>query len=312
MKNFNKTRFGSYGKWDLAINKGMYKNATIIIICLFLGVTILGFLISATSTHVFSPSVPVVSAMMFRTATMNVFSWMSKIFTWSMIIMSGYLFHNMLTKQGRIMELTVPATAQEKYCWHVLINIFGTMALCLICIEVCDAIYALLSLCVIGSDAVMSFWSIIVNPTNLITGMVAGKINFNGMSPEDIDIIKSAIGEFTPLIRITWIVEINRIFFLTGVFALVNSIKYKNNIPVTILILIILVIALIIALIPVMAFAFSHLYETGPEVLVPEIMHNIRNTVYVLFGTEALAGIICWIMSWKNFKKAQLVNSFNK
>lgn len=55
----------------------------------------------------------------------NMGSWMMFSFLFVMPIICGYTFHNLLTKQSRIRELTLPATNGEKFLFHALITVGG-------------------------------------------------------------------------------------------------------------------------------------------------------------------------------------------
>ena len=46
-------------------------------------------------------------------------------FVVAMPIICGYMFHNLLTKQSRIKELTLPASNGEKFLFHALVTIGG-------------------------------------------------------------------------------------------------------------------------------------------------------------------------------------------
>ena len=72
--------------------------------------------------------------------------------TLMMAIFAGCWAHNLRNKQGRITELTLPATNLEKFTWHALLMLVGGFALSLIGLLTADGFNALLTLLVYGAD----------------------------------------------------------------------------------------------------------------------------------------------------------------
>lgn len=61
-----------------------------------------------------------------------------------MVSMCCYTFHSLLTRQGRINELTLPATNAERFTWHVLFTIVGTAAAFALSVVAADLINVLM------------------------------------------------------------------------------------------------------------------------------------------------------------------------
>ena len=151
MDSFSKARFLAYGKWDYTVSKSLYRNAAIVILVLFTGTTLLTFLCNQSFATIG------IESKVFN--TYQSIGWLHNIAQWSVAIMSGYLFHNMVAKNTRIMELTLPATVKEKFWWHVAVNIGGTLAVCIVGIILSDIIQMLLTLILNGADSVTTIFS---------------------------------------------------------------------------------------------------------------------------------------------------------
>jgi hypothetical protein len=64
------------------------------------------------------------------------------------IITSGYIFHNLLTKQGRINELTLPATNLERFLWHVVVIVIGVQVVWFVGVVCSDLLHSLFRLAI--------------------------------------------------------------------------------------------------------------------------------------------------------------------
>lgn len=314
MEKLNKIRFGNYAKWDFAINKKLYKNAAITIVSLFLGVTVIGFV----GNYIASSCLGIAGFdyRMFEVGVFQVTGWLWNLMEWTISISAGFLFHNMLTKQGRIMELTTPATMEEKFWWHVLMNVGGAIALCIFTYLACDAIYAILTAIFVGPDAVTSLFCYYLHDYSfdeIFNVAITSKDVQN-----DINIINAVKEVFRPLFYIIPLFVIAKLTFSTGLFGFINSIKYKNNIPMTLLtFLIIIVIFVVIIIVFTASFILPRAMAdcSSPEVeseLAVSLLNAIFGFIYSLMGIEFIAGICLWIGTWKNYKKSQVITAGNK
>lgn len=120
MKTFDINRFFQVVKWDFAINRPFYtKAALLIFFCMSLPLFIT--LLLSLGIKVFSDTD------ISPTSLVDCCSYIvvQMIFVYTTTIACGYTFHNLLTRQSRIMELMLPASNIEKFCCHALVTILG-------------------------------------------------------------------------------------------------------------------------------------------------------------------------------------------
>ena len=204
MKQFNFHRFINVARWDLTINSKFYLRSSILVValCCF----------------------PILMSNLYALLTGNYFAWgdgfdkiepyvlmISMVGMFYSIIASGYMFHNLVSKQGRINELTLPATNLEKFVWHFLVIAVGTLVVW--------------NIGVVSADLLHSFFRIgFSSETRSITAEIFSteftwkaykEVRFHGYY-------------LMPLFAIF-------IYSFARTFSLVNAWKYKHNIPLTVL-----------------------------------------------------------------------------
>jgi len=315
MDTFNKERFLAYGKWDYTINKSLYRNAAIVILVLFVGTTILSFLIHQ-AFGVLGPEIEEIN-------TYQITSWMSNITKCSLAIMAGYLFHNMLTEKTRIMELTLPATVQEKFWWHVAVCIGGTFVVCVVGYIVSDIVLMLLSLIFMGPEYVNSIIvTIFTCDLEIETIMQHLNIyrNFERDGIFDKEGGREFVEAFTNFMNKTvyyaWALGVLSYAFYTGIFAYVNSRKYRHNIPLTIVILICIGIGIGILAVVGCVIWFAAIANNPNEIKImmgdltfaTALIEKILIWVLVIYAVEGIISALLWIGTYRNYKKATLTN----
>ena len=204
MKYFNFHRFLNVARWDLTINSKFYLRSSILVValCCF----------------------PVLMYYLYALLTGNYFAWgagndriepfvlmISLVGMFYAIIASGYMFHNLVTKQGRINELTLPATNLEKFVWHFLVIAVGTTLVW--------------NIGIVCADLLHSFFRIgFGSHTRSITAEFLSA-EFTWKVYKD---FKLQGYYLMPLMSIL-------IYCFVHTFSLVNAWKYKHNIPLTVL-----------------------------------------------------------------------------
>jgi len=214
------------------------------------------------------------------------------------VIFAGCTFHNLRNKQGRISELTLPATNLEKYIWHLgLVIIGGTLAiiLSLVC---SDALNALLNLIFHPLD----YQSSIIY--TIYEFMLFRHTTINGISLAD---MKEMQGLLSALRFMSIAMSVSGFAF----FVLGNAIKYKYNIILTYI-----------------TFEFSVSIITISAIFIIKSLHDNCSLNFIQTEEEALAyikatlniiaifnylltGIYFWL-SYKLYKKAQITSGWNK
>lgn len=231
MKNFDKMRFCNFGKYDLAINRKFYRNILLIILVGSLGITISGFFgrwmmwneqvkiaercgITIQQLMESSGGASVYWHYSFIGSTVTI---LAAYLVFVYILLGGCWAHNLRNKQGRINELTLPATNLEKYTWHLALTLGGGFVACLASLAICDVVNFVLSYCVFPHEGL--FTSMI---GQLILPFIDDKLLNVGPWTEIVYIAKKLI----------WLVA-GAVFYAVSLYVLGNAIKYKWNIILT-------------------------------------------------------------------------------
>ncbi|MBP5375793.1 MAG: hypothetical protein J6Y38_05615, partial [Bacteroidaceae bacterium] len=106
----NTTRFINVARWNFAINRAQYMKLALSLF-LIMSAPLLFFILKTIWVSAISGSTELALASVPGT---SLGTWMSASFIFVLPILAGYTFHNLLTKQTRIKELTLPASNGEK------------------------------------------------------------------------------------------------------------------------------------------------------------------------------------------------------
>ena len=294
MENFNRQRFCNYAKWDLTINNGFYRNLTLVIFFTLLGITACSFLMR-WGTYSMTNYIETLSGL--GTTGSILFSTLA----FELLVTSGCVLHPLRNKQGRITNLTLPATSLEKYLWHICACVVGAVIIGVISIAVCDAFNALMTIGVLGTDAVNSLFAATFNPMNwagynilvFINNSEADSIYFEGLFHA------IALGFYAMAI------------LQSGIYTFGNAVKYKYNIPITYVILQFIGIALFI----IFMVTTITLGESDSERfcnLAENVIESLSTIAYVVDALFIVLAIALYVMAYKRYTKAQLISPFNK
>ena len=139
--NFDKNRFANFAKYDLTINKAFFRNLLLVTIAGAVGIAMMGFIARYNIYHDVASNlsewntVPEPGEFSHYTFNYLTASYEICFFLVMMSIFAGCWAHNLRNKQGRIIELTLPATNLEKFTWHTLLMLVGGFVLCLVSID---------------------------------------------------------------------------------------------------------------------------------------------------------------------------------
>lgn len=180
MKAFSFDRFLNVARWDLTINRKFYiRQISVIAGCVLVPI-IFSYLRSVYSFLMMSDSISFseyksIAAIAFHDVQGYAY-YFGIIFICAMIQMLCYMFHNLTTKQGRIIELTLPATNQERFLWHVVCKVLGTVLVFTASVVLADLVHVILGWSMFGITDPQSLtcatWEIHAKDSELI--------NFNG------------------------------------------------------------------------------------------------------------------------------------
>ena len=156
MKQFEFRRFAAVARWDLSVNSKFYTRSAILMMVFISTPIVLFYLYNMLFNGM----------LLDGNTSDNVedFDWiLVRIGSAYAIISSGYMFHNLLTRQGRISELTLPATNLERFLWHVAVIVIGVPLVFFCGVVVADFLHFLFRLTIANADiqslTAMYYWA---------------------------------------------------------------------------------------------------------------------------------------------------------
>lgn len=285
MKSFNFKRFLNVARWDLSVNSKFYTRSAIMMMA-FISTPIVLFYLYNMLTKGF---------LLMGNTSDNVEGFAMTIgligIAYS-VISAGYMFHNLLTKQGRISELTLPATNLERFVWHAVVILIGVPLVFFCGVVVADFLHFLFRLMITNADiqslTAAYYWSDFEGWHNATPGLE--------------DFMEDYGYELVTTIFIWGACY-------TRSFSLFNAWKYKYNIPITFLFYFILwtVLPLILLFIGTMFFSEENVMDFM-EWFKDANPHNIIIGMGIV-GLLVYIGI--WLLTYRLYSRAQLTTKRN-
>ena len=282
MKYFNFHRFINVARWDLTINSRFYLRSSLLVVALCCFPILLVDLYA-----ILSGNVDVSREVKYNT---NIFVGLISLVGCSYsVIASGYMFHNLVTKQGRINELTLPATNLEKFIWHFLVIAIGTQIVWFAGVICADLLHSFFRL------DFPTFLGISSQTHSMTFQFFDGYFNLRELRYQDY--------YMTPLVMLM-------VYCFIRTFSLMNAWKYKHNIPLTILLHFVLnnVLGLIIIIFVTSKFANSRAFMEFIEKLDGLNPDAIIVGLYVFFAL-LYCGIL--YLTYHLYTRAQLTTKRN-
>ena len=310
MGTFNTKRFANYANFDLTINKNFYRNLALVLFFTIVGVVVFSFFMRWLTYQVSAPS------QIYNDLTLTSFV-VIVIMQFSLYIAGGCTLHPLRNKQGRITNLTMPATNLEKYSWHVLICVVGAIVVSVLSIAIADLINYLMTIAVFkDTEGVQSlFVNVFSNTTGTAIQNFTNQMHasMNGVTVTDPTYVSPENEMLGNILNASMFATWASIFCHTSIYAFANSLKYKFNIPLTYI------------LMQVIGFIFGMLMLIGmiwltsriermdiDEETIRAFFEHFHIYLYVWGGLTILAGIGLWTWAYKRYTKAQLCNKLNK
>lgn len=294
----NTKRMLKFGRYDLTINKVFYRNMALMSAGIGVGISLLGFFgrwlvyKSAGGSGDYMQSI-YMNTFASPTLTPLTSLMLTAAFGLLLCIFAGCTFHTLRKKQGRINELTLPATNAEKYCWHVLLSLGGGLLLAVGMLLSADVINLLLTLLVYGSDATLSL-TLRVFENLTLSG--ANDSAFTG--PAGDSSILTAFRVCTILASLSQIC-----IYIYG-----NSVKYRFNILITYgVMMAISTVLYILGIVLVICFSDSLANMTAGQ-----IYNGVTGLLYAVAAIATIAGGLGIWRSYKRYCKAQISARFNR
>ena len=282
---FSFKRFINVARWDLSVNSKFYTRSAIMMMA-FISTPIVLFYIYNMLTKGF---------LLMGNTSDNVESFAMTIGLIGLaysVISAGYMFHNLLTKQGRISELTLPATNLERFLWHAVVILIGVPLVFFCGVVVADFLHFLFRLMITNADI-----------QSLTAAYYWGDFEgWHNATPGLEDFMEDYGYELVTTIFIWGACY-------TRSFSLFNAWKYKYNIPITFLFYFILwtVLPLVLLFIGTMLFSEENVMDFM-EWFKDANPHNIIIGVGIV-GILVYIGI--WLLTYRLYKRAQLTTKRN-
>ena len=307
----NTSRLLNFGKYDYTINKSFYRNITLTTIFGSVGIAITGFLgrylefkgamtmgidRSGMSEEEMYESIKMVTDPSSTPGTC--FAILSFCLT-MMCIFAGYAFHNLRNKQGRITELTLPATNLERWTWHVLATLVGGILISCVSVLAADAVNAIANLMAYGTHIQSSLTAIVAK---MVAIHITSDTTYLGTGASGLIFTQSTfLWSFRIMMYSIVLAQISAYIF--G-----NSLKYKYNIIIT-------YIALqVVGMFGIICFSLllAHIDASNIDIYVEG---GTELFIYFFWAVTAIAliagALLCW-GSYRNYCNAQITSRLNK
>ena len=290
MKNFDIRRFCAVARWDLIINRAFYnKMAMVIAACSILPVlfyyAIENLEMVMNSDGVDKPYPSFLMALDLISVFISVFSGIA------LTVVLGFMFHNLRNRQGRIAELTLPASNIERFLWHAFVVLVGAHVWFLMSVGLAEILNAIL-VAVTFNFGDYEYVS--------LTAKVCD--NFYKTLPTAMVFDESFhLGAYVAIILSS--------LLSISVYPLINAWKYRHNIAYTILFYI-LAWLLLIVLISVCAVC---LWDAADFLYIISFFEDVPSWCLLLVLDVFLAGLLflMWRCTYRLYCRAQITTRRN-
>lgn len=291
MKNFDIRRFCAVARWDLTINRAFYnKMAMVIAACSILPVlfyyAIENLEMVMDSDGVDKPYPSFLMALDLISVFISVFSGIA------LTVVLGFMFHNLRNRQGRIAELTLPASNIERFLWHAFVVLVGAHVWFLMSVALAEILNAILVAVTFnfGDYEYVSLTSKVCN-------------NFYRTLPTFMVFDESFhFGAYVAIILSS--------LLSMSVYPLFNAWKYRHNIAYTILFYILAWLLLIVLITACAAFVAICSWDMAWFL---GFFENVPSWCLVLILNVFLAGLLflMWRCTYRMYCKAQITTRRN-
>ncbi len=315
--NFNKERFANFAKYDLTINKAFYRNMALITIAGAIGIALIAFMARySIYTNMQYDSMSDI----YRDIDPYSFEGYNWVY-FTALYEIGFLFiimqifagcwaHNLRNKQGRIIELTLPATNLEKFTWHALLMIVGGFIACVVSLLIADGLNALLTLITYGAEDGIASLSAAIGDICTVRGFIENVILRSTPFSGNLDDNPPVVRAYQAMTFMIICGSICQVF----VYFLGNALKYKYNIILTYICL--QVISTVLSILFFIGTAtlsnIPTLMELTDDTTETDALNGMTLLSSTLGGIFLILAIVFIWWSYNRYTKAQITSSFNK
>ena len=290
MINFDIRRFCAVARWDLTINRAFYnKMAMAIAACSILPVLFyhaIEMLDKVTdSDGVGKPYSSFLVDLEFMSVFIAVFSGIA------LTVVLGFMFHNLRNRQGRIAELTLPASNIERFLWHAFVVLVGAHVWFLMSVRLAEILNAIL-VAVTFNFGDYEYVSLTAKVCN----------NFYKTLPTAMVFDESFhLGAYVAIILSS--------LLSISVYPLINAWKYRHNIAYTILFYI---LASLLMIVLISAYAVC-LWDAADFLYIISFFEDVPSWCLLLVLDVFLAGLLflMWRCTYRLYCKAQITTRRN-
>ena len=294
MKNFDIRRFCAVARWDLTINRAFYnKMAMVIAACSILPVLFYHateFLDKVMdSDGVGKPYSSFLVDLEFISVFISVFSGIA------LTVVLGFMFHNLRNRQGRIAELTLPASNIERFLWHAFVVLVGADVWFLMSVGLAEILNAILVSVTFdfGHYEYVSLTAKVCN--NFYKTLPTAMVFDEGFH----------LGSYVAII-LTSLLSVS-------VYPLINAWKYRHNIAYTILFYILAWLLMIVLISACAVFAGVCSWDVADFLYIISFFENVPSWCLLLVLDVFLAGLLflMWRCTYRLYCKAQITTRRN-
>lgn len=279
---FSFKRFINVARWDLTINSKFYTRSALFMMAIICMPVCLSYLYK-----IMLGGLPKLGINDEVEVYAVIIVWIGMAY---MIISSGYMFHNLLTKQGRIQEFTLPASNLERFLWHAVVTVVGVHLVFIAGVLLADLIHILFRLMLPGAE---------INSIFLYVFVVAWKYweQINLLSSNHIGVIL-----YVTLMTLCYV----------RTYCLVNAWKYRHNILLTCIFHFLLqsILPLIILSVGMLFFIEKADVSWFASWLI-DIDEHFTPFIICMNVFAALLYIGIWLLTYRLYKRAQLTTKRN-
>lgn len=289
MKNFDFNRFVNVAKWDVAINRSFYMKMALVVFTV-MAFNVLTYMATVWWHVEMSDGEAIGPTMMLAPifASMQV-TMLTRYFT-VLPLLLGTIFHNLRTRQGRIGELTLPATNLEKFVWHVLFVLLSSAAAAVVSYLVLDVVQYLYTGIMLGFEDA----GFMITHYEWLHGLIDAARGFlAGSELHDVVVMLLVFGCCAYVAY-------------ASTFALGNALKYRHNVVLTLLFHVLFffvglfMMGFVVAMVAQNLEFFEHWFYKE------EIGMTICSLIFVAVA------MLCWWRTWVLYTRAQITTRRNK
>lgn len=280
MTTMNYERFKHVAKWNFTINRAIYMKLSFSLF-LAMSLPLLAFIMKTiwvgAITHNMDYALNGIPGF-------DMGDQAALCFMIAMPILCGHMFHNLLTKQDRIKELTLPASNGEKFLFHALVTVVGSIVVYMVSFLLVDILQYIYVGAIYGFSHAR--W---IPLSNAFTTSV------------EVVVVDSYTRLTTLMFLSGWVAYIST-------FILGNAIKYRHNIVWTYLFHCAVGFTILFAL----GLSIPWLISLGIKIDKIDSERFLIGLLRFLIVYHLLITVFCWWMSYRLYSRAQLTTRRNK